>query len=517
MVQCIFRSVILASVILCGGTAYSCPLVNTNLVSLKEIKDKILDDSTADFPNFCKWNRMDRFSKQFTSDIQKNYQQLKNKNNIDGAAQLLASHTSEEQGDIWSLSMAGHPIIKNLANDKSFLVNCVSQGFPKCSPATNSDLMSAMSKPFQNNSLQIPEYKPIKDQKTSSAIMRVGACSLFSDSSISECSKNLSQIENLMVKQDFVADQNAPRPFAYKEPPPMMSFGLGSSEMPFTSSMVTAAPIVKKILTDAAATEGLRRAALKMLEMEKKGVPSGSNAFDDIKKSFEEAGLTSKEANDKAWDTMAALASAGPNFAKRWSRESLGHRMDIKNINDNPNAFALQVIAEAMPKLDTTKSSHQNGALYSLPNGINFPCDIGKSYHFWMTAYLARNLTQSGSDPKSASSSAYIADLGYQMNRESFAGSSLNMNSVERFGSTENGLRMDLVLAAGGAKFGVADAQNKKYSADLTSNYKTALKQSPDDSWNLRSEAEKLLPGFAGKAVTFIDRIRPATIFDSFN
>lgn len=481
---------------------------------LSQIKDKLVDYSTKDFPSFCQWNRMDRFSRQFPPDIQRVYNEKKTSNDLNGAAQLLADNTKGSLLDIWSLSMAGHPIIKELANKESFLVACRPTDIPTCKPVSNTDLKVALSKPFKNNSLYIPDYQPIKDRKPSSSTLQIGACTLFSNSSTITCMGNLSHIESLMAVQSYVADQNTPKPFLYKEPPAMMSMGMGSKEFPFTSSMVTAAPVVKKILTDAAATEGLRRAALKMLERQSSVLSSEANAFDDIKKSFEESGLSTKEAENKTWDTMAALASAGPNFAKRWSRESIAMKMDIKNINDNPNAFALQTIAESLPKIDTEKAKQQNGALYSLPVGINFPCDIGKSYHFWMTAYLSRNLVKSGSDTEAARSSAYIANLGYQMNRQAFAGSELNMENLERFGATENGIRMDLTLAAAGSLYGSNSAEGKVTKIDLAEKYRQSMKMSPTEPTYL-GKAGSLFPGFSGKALTFIDRIQPNFIFDS--
>lgn len=457
---------------------------------------------------------MDRFSQQFPSDIQRAYSEKKTKNDLNGAAQLLADNTKGSQLDIWSLSMAGHPAIKELANTVSFLVTCTPTGFPTCKTASTADLKAALSKPFQNNSLYTPDYQPIKDRKSSSSVLQFGACSLFSNSATRTCMGNLSRIESLMTVQSYIADQNAPRSFLYKEPPSTMSIGMGSKEMPFTSSMVTAAPVVKKILTDAAATEGLRRAALKMLERQSSALSSEANAFDDIKKSFEDAGLNTQEAENKTWDVMAALASAGPNFAKRWSRDGIAKRMDLKNIDDNPNAFALQIIAESLPKLDTKKSKQHKGALYSLPNGINFPCDIGKSYHFWMTAYLSRNLVKSGSDAESARSAAYIANLGYQMNRQAFAGSELNMEKLERFGATENGIRMDLNLAAAGSLYGSNSAEGKATKIDLAEKYRESMKVSPAQGTYL-GRAGALFPGFSGKALNFMDRIQPNSIFES--
>lgn len=498
-----------------ASSANTCGSSNSHLASIQDLKNKILDNSSANFPTFCIWNRMDRFSTGYKSDVRSKYLTLKNNNDMEGAVSLLAANESTSKNDIWSLSMAGHPDLKKRADQISFLVTCDSAADFNCKPASNTELENAFSAPFKKNNLYIPEYKPLKESKKSALTERLGACTIFSKGGINSCRKNISKIEELMEIQDFIADQNTPRPFSSVESKPIFSMGMGSAEAPITSSMVTAAPIVKNVLTDPNITEGLRIAALKMLKKQRLPTSQDSNLFDDIKTSMIEAGLSASSAEEKTWDVMAALATSGPNFAKRWSRNSLAHKMDIKNISDNPNAFSLQTIAEAIPKLDTLKASEQNGKIYSLPNGIEFPCDIGKSYHFWMTAFLARKLSKEGSSIESASSSAYIANLGYQMRRELYAGSNLNMDSLERFGATENGIRMDLLLASSGAKFGASSASNGSYKVDLTQKYREAVKQSSSSSISMTSAIGSLLPGLPGKAATFIDRIQPLTIFES--
>ena len=70
--------------------------------------------------------------------------------------------------------------------------------------------------------------------------------------------------------------------------------------------------------------------------------------------------------------------------------------------------IALSAIAEFIPLMDPMMSEHA-GSLYSLPPSVKSDCDIGKNYHFWMTAYFARKNAVEGMDPKSAA--AYGANL----------------------------------------------------------------------------------------------------------
>lgn len=508
------------SIVLLCAPVYADQVCSRNLSALiwvPALKDGLVDEATKDLPKFCQWNRLDRFVRSFPSEVQKEYQKLKRRNDLDGVGDLLLEKAKEVYFDPWELSMAGHPKIKSLAEQSSYIVSCPGKVGQKCPPSSNEELESAIQKPFNHPTLQIPKFTPEKSAK-SSALQRSAACTLFSESSRAECDKNLLKIESFMAIESFQQDQVVIAPYGEGEQLLFVSKqGLGfAMGAPMRSSMVTAAPVMKKVLSDQAATEGLRKAAIKMLEQQKQKISGTSNLFDDLKNSFIESGLPTSEAETKTWDALGALAATGPNFAKRWSRHSsplFGQKMNLKNIDDNPNAFLLQIIAEAIPKLDSQKAADHQGQVYSLPADVSFECDIGKTYHFWMTAYLSRQLTSQGSSPEAASSAAYIANLGYQLRREAFAGKALKVNEMERFGATENGIRMDLVLAAAGAKFGVASAKNQPYSVDLGGKLRESMKATPIGTTSM--SVLGILPGFVGKSANFVDRIQPDFIFEN--
>ncbi|HEY8271444.1 MAG TPA: hypothetical protein VIG33_11195, partial [Pseudobdellovibrionaceae bacterium] len=457
----------------------------SDLIWVPALKDSLIDEATKNLPQFCQWNRLDRLIRSFPTEVQKEYHELKQQNNLQGAGDLLSEKAKGMYFDPWILSMAGHPKVKSLAGQFSYIVSCPEKIGVVCPPANNEDLNLAIRQPFKNPNLQIPKYT--KEQSTnSSTLQRAAACTLFSKSSMSECDKNLLKIESFMAIESFQQDQVMIAPYGAGEQSIFSKPGLGfAMGAPMPSSMVTAAPVIKRILTDSKATEGLRKTAIKMIEQQKMKINGKSNLFDDLQNSFVEAGLSKTEAETKTWDTLGALAATGPNFAKRWSRHSspyMGQKMNLKNIDDNPNAFLLQIIAEAIPALDSKKAAEHQGQPYSLPSGVSFGCDIGKTYHFWMTAYLSRQLTSQGSSPESAASAAYIANLGYQLRREAFAGKELNVKDMEKFGATENGIRMDLVLAASGAKFGAASANSQVYSIDLSQKLRESMKATPIDA-----------------------------------
>ncbi len=493
----------------------ACSRNPSNLNWVPVLKDVMINEATRDLPQFCQWNRLDRLIRSFPPEVQKEYQKLKNRNDLQAVGDLLSEKAKGIYFDPWLLSMAGHPKVKSLASQYSYIVSCPEKTELTCPPASNEELENAIQKPFKNPTLQIPNFTSEQSIK-SSTLQRTAACILFSESSRAECDKNILKIESFMAIESYKQDQVMIAPYSEGEQSIFVSkkglgFALGA---PMPSSMVTAAPVIKKILTDSNATEGLRRAAIKMLEQQKRKIDGTSNLFDDLKNSFMEAGLSKIEAESKTWDTLGALAATGPNFAKRWSRHSspfFGQKMNLKNIDDNPNAFLLQTIAEAIPKLDSQKATEHQGHIYSLPSGVSFECDIGKTYHFWMTAYLSRQLTSQGSSPDAAASATYISNLGYQLRREAFAGKELKVNEMERFGAIENGIRMDLVLAASGSKFGAATAKNQTYTVALGEKLRESMKATPIETTPMSMLG--ILPGFLGKSAIFVDKIQPDFIF----
>jgi hypothetical protein len=443
------------------------------------------------------------------------YDSLKKKNDLAAAADLLKNYIQHEPPyiplDPWKASMAGHPALKNMDNVDSFLVSCPNRSATNCPRASNENILSAIQGPFRSPNYKTPSYEPDKKSTDSGFLLKTGACAFLSKTGNADCRKDLTKIEKFMTNERYRVDQVTISPFSIKSSPELLkSKGAdGGGE----SARVTAAPVIKKVLVDPQLTEGLRLAATKMLQQQKNKMESKTNLFDDLKSSFIQAGLNSKEAENKTWDTLAALAATGPNFAKRWSRHLYDYKMDINNINDNPNAYLLQIIAEAIPKLDTQKATEHNGQSYSLPASVSFPCDIGKSYHFWMTAYLSRKLSLEGSSPDSASSSAYISDVGYQLRRESFSGPELKMADLENFGPTETGIRMDLLLAASGAKYGAAASQGQSFAVDLGKLLGNSMKATPTGLTGM-SYLSQITPGFLSKGANFMNRLQPELIFE---
>jgi hypothetical protein len=258
-------------------------------------------------------------------------------------------------------------------------------------------------------------------------------CSLLTYKNVLNCTSGLSQI------------------VAYMSPKvPSISF----KAMTFT--MI---PLYRALFTDETFAEGVRIAALKISDKAlKKAMPS-SNLFDELYNSFVEAGLSSTVASDHAWDVIGLISTSGANLRKRL--------FSIKTDSKNANIirFGLTVISSAIPILDfrTSKTGH----IYSYPSTISTTCDIGKPYHFWMTAYLSRLLTKKFGSAEGAAAASFTAQKGYEMlSRTAGRDPSLPFR-VDAFYYYNNLLRIDLAFSGAGAWYGAHEGLGHKESFNI--------------------------------------------------
>ena len=122
------------------------------------------------------------------------------------------------------------------------------------------------------------------------------------------------------------------------------------------------------------------------------------------------------------WNVLAVLAARGANFYMLFD---YGSRENYRVMT------ALAVISSAALYFD---SLNRSGEIFSFPRGVHVSCDSGKSYHFWMTAFLAHEYGSKWA--------AYIAEIGYQK------------------------IRLDLAYAAAGAEFG-AHSEGTAFNFDI--------------------------------------------------
>ena len=185
---------------------------------------------------------------------------------------------------------------------------------------------------------------------------------------------------------------------------------------------------------------------------------SSQDIFSDIAKIAQESGLPLLESRSLAWKIMGLYGSAGANMYLR-------NRFFGIQQNNPAIANALNLIASAIPYLDSlAKLEHRR---YALPRGLQATCDQGKSYHFWMAAFLARELTLRGSSPQGAAAAAYSAEKGYQLFSNTAGRDPAKIFQMNEFYPITNTIRMDLVYAGSGAIFGASDAVARDYRRDL--------------------------------------------------
>lgn len=175
---------------------------------------------------------------------------------------------------------------------------------------------------------------------------------------------------------------------------------------------------------------------------------SDTNVYDFLQKSFLKSGMPLDKALRATWDTLGAIANAGPSTNFR-----------ARSISDGVKTSNLNMIANAMGMLDYLKQE-RGWPLFSYPKTINSSCDSAKPYHFWMSAYLGRKLAQDQNlSREDVTKYVVLSEKGYQANRElgrpfSSSGHLSTMLKREDFDPAQQVIRMDLAYSAAGAAFG---------------------------------------------------------------
>lgn len=170
---------------------------------------------------------------------------------------------------------------------------------------------------------------------------------------------------------------------------------------------MTNLPLWKEVITTRTYDEGLRLAALKIIKKIKYSkLQKSDKIFDDMLSGFTASGMNKVDADEATWKALGLIANGGANTISRVSFERGSQR-----------STALSFIASSMGFLDLKKSK-LGLPLYSYPASVVTKCDHVKPYHFWMTAYLTRDLIKQGIDPDDPVTATYISQKGYQLKRE---------------------------------------------------------------------------------------------------
>lgn len=213
-------------------------------------------------------------------------------------------------------------------------------------------------------------------------------------------------------------------------------------QVPFTNI-----ELWKKIYSTKKYDEGLRLAALQVAERMLGDLQENDNIFDDLLVAFHRSGMSSVEAIDATWTVLGVIANGGQNTLSRtvlleWPSQK---------------SQALGYIANSMTAIDL-KKRQKNLSLYSFPLGIETNCDTGKPYHFWMSAYLARNLVKDEKiESNVAIAAVYISQKMYQVQRGALNAQIKSKGAIftrPPYDPSHQIIRTDLAFAAAGAVFG---------------------------------------------------------------
>lgn len=212
-----------------------------------------------------------------------------------------------------------------------------------------------------------------------------------------------------------------------------------------------ALPVVMKVLRDPSYQKGASIFALKIMERVEKKDSSG-DLLNDLTESYVQAGLNKVEAEEYAWNFIGTWATRGGNTYKH---QQFAHPDAIKTL------LAMDIMSAATPYLDQLRIEN-NQRPYSYPPSVDTKCSYGKSYHFWMSAFLTRRLGKELGSPEGAMTATYLAELGYQMLSQTTGRDPSRAFMVDSLDPVNNKMRLDVAFGAAGAVFGRAAAEGSE-------------------------------------------------------
>lgn len=234
-------------------------------------------------------------------------------------------------------------------------------------------------------------------------------------------------------------------------------------------------PLWKKVYSSEYYAEGLRLAALIMMDRVIGDLKPNANLYEDLMEGFSRIGLDAILSVNAVWDIIGLISNSGPNMANRLANVE-GH---------SQRSNALTYIAMVGPYLDMKKAG-LGYPLYTFPPHIKISADVSKSYYFWMASYLSRNLVlEQGLPPQDAVRTTFLALKAYQIRRRELRNtpSSLQKNAIftrNAFDPASQIVRLDIAQAAAGAYYGVKTLRaNSTTEIDIDSIMLSLIRASP--------------------------------------
>jgi hypothetical protein len=197
-------------------------------------------------------------------------------------------------------------------------------------------------------------------------------------------------------------------------------------------------------------SQALTALAIKLYPYVQLGVSAPGNFDDDLRAEFLGLGLSYAEADRMTWVYLGLYGSQGAFLHDM--------RMGMSEIFSSFDVTASDFIILAVSYLDSLKPV---GQLYSLPATIHSSCKLGKPYHFWMTAFLSREMAKKR-DVKTSVEGPFLLGMDYvfysRTNGRSNDGGGSEYVHQNLFSMKNNSARVDLSVHAVGAAFGASRA-----------------------------------------------------------
>ncbi len=265
----------------------------------------------------------------------------------------------------------------------------------------------------------------------------------------------------------------------------------------------------REVLTNPTYIEGVRRAALKIMNKVESGqIPLG-HLFDDIFTSFTSTGIEESKARDMTWNVIALFATAGPSLGMNleWIGEGKRELNQVVKLS-------LAVIGSSVSILNLR--SARSGHPYSYPPSVTTHCDNGKPYYFWMSAYLAREVSKKLHDPVAATAAVYTAAKGYQFISRTGDRKPERALQVDTFDGFNNVMRMDLTYSAAGTRFGIESLQGRTPNLNIDEGIRTIVSGAQvKPAWLMSNQEFQSNPKKA--YYEWSDRFAPNSVFKLYN
>lgn len=237
----------------------------------------------------------------------------------------------------------------------------------------------------------------------------------------------------------------------------MNSLELGFEIMAPTTDELSLPDAITDVFSDPKYVEGARRAAVKILKKIRSSETPKGDLYSDILDSFLELNIEKSRAEEMTWNFIAATQFNGPN--------SMIFLRPLANKNNMALLFSIGVIGTGQYVLDSRRSGL--GQLYSYPPSVSTDCDFGKSYNFWVSAFIARKVTQKLKNERAATNAVWLLHLGYQMLATTGHRDRFQPYTEDTFSVTNNGIRMDMAAASAGAMYGSLAANGNKRNLNI--------------------------------------------------